>query len=108
MRTLRAIPKRLLPDSCVVRTPLSDGRFDSGRRIDHVRFERTQSVVADEHRSADAGSGVLFIDALHSKGAFEIEAGSRVEISGCDYWVVKVVRFKGMNGRVHHWEVTLQ
>ncbi|HJB54383.1 MAG TPA: minor capsid protein, partial [Candidatus Olsenella avistercoris] len=76
--------------------------------ISHVRFERAQSVVANAHRSADAGAGTLFVDAVMSAGAFEIPAGSRVEVHGRSYVAAKVSRFEGFNGRVHHWEVELR
>ena len=108
MAWLRPIPARLLSDSCLVREPAVDGGFGEPRAISHVRFERAQSVVADTHRSADAGAGTLFVDAVMSAGAFEIPAGSRVEIGGRAYVAARVVRFEGFNGRVHHWEVELR
>ena len=107
MRGLRPIPRRLLPDSCAVREVGEDGSYGRARRIERVRFERAQSACADTHRSADAGAGTLFIDAVSSAGAFEIAAGSRVEIGGRDYLATRVARFEGAGGRVHHWEVQL-
>lgn len=108
MAWLRPIPARLLSDSCLVRESAVDGGFGEPRAISHVRFERAQSVVADAHRSADAGAGTLFVDAVMSAGAFEIPAGSRVEVHGRSYVAAKVSRFEGFNGRVHHWEVELR
>lgn len=108
MRALRAIPHRLLPDTCVVRERLEDGRYGVGRAIRHVRFERAQATSTDEHRWADAGCGTLFIDAVSSQGAFEVRAGSRVEIGGQSYLVASVKRFEGARGRVHHWELDLR
>lgn len=107
MRALRPIPARLLPDSCRVRAPLEGGGFGPAWEIAHVRFERAQSVVSDAHRTADAGAGTLFVDAATSRGAFEIEAGSRVEVGGRDYLAARVARFEGTRGRAHHWEVDL-
>lgn len=108
MAWLRPIPVRLLPNSCLVREPAADGGFGEPRAISRVRFERAQSVVADAHRSADAGAGTLFVDAVTSAGAFEIPVGSRVEVDGRSYVAAKVSRFEGFNGRVHHWEVELR
>lgn len=108
MAWLRPIPARLLSDSCLVREPAVDGGFGEPRAISHVRFERAQSVVADAHRSADAGAGTLFVDAVSSAGAFEIPAGSRVEVGGRSYVAAKVARLEGFNGHVHHWEVELR
>lgn len=108
MAWLRPIPARLLPDSCLVRAPLADGAFGEPRAISRVRFERAQAVADDAHRSADARSGTLYVDAITSGGAFEIEAGSRVEIRGRSYLAARVARFEGFNGRVHHWGVALR
>lgn len=108
MAWLRPIPARLLPDSCLVREPAADGGFGKPRAISHVRFERAQSVTADAHRSADSGAGTLYVDAVMSAGAFEIPAGSRVEVAGCSYVAAKVTHLEGFNGRVHHWEVELR
>lgn len=92
----------------MVREPAADGGFGKARTISRVRFERAQSVTADAHRGADAGAGTLYVDAVMSAGAFEIPAGSRVEVGGRSYVAAKVVRFEGFNGRVHHWEVELR
>lgn len=108
MAWLRPIPARLLTDSCLVREPTAAGGFGEPRAISHVRFERAQSVVSDAHRSADAGAGTLFVDAVMSAGAFEILAGSRVEVRGRSYVAAKVSRFEEFNGCMHHWEVELR
>lgn len=109
MRGLRAIPRRLLGETCSVRQRLEDGSFGAARTIRHVRFEYKQSLTpADKHRLADAGAGVLFVDATNSAGAFELCAGDRVELAGVSYVVASVKRYCGMNGRVHHWEVGLK
>ena len=55
MRGLRPIPLRLLAEDAVVRVPDGDGGYAEGVAVSHVRFARTQSVVDDGHRSADAG-----------------------------------------------------
>jgi len=75
----------LLPDDMRVRVPLGDGSFAAPRVVRHVRFQCTQSVADDEHRSADAGAGKVWVDAVASAGAFEVPAGSRVEIGGASY-----------------------
>ena len=108
MPGLRPIPRRLLVESCLVREPAPDGTFGSPRQIRGVRFERAQSAVGDAHRSADAGAGVLYVDAVMSAGAYEIPAGSRVDIGGRSYLAAKVARFEATAGRVHHWEVELR
>ena len=77
MRALGPIPLRLLAEDAVVRVPDGAGGYAEGVAVSHVRFARTQSVVDDEHRSADAGSGKIYVDAVNSDGAFEVPAGSQ-------------------------------
>ena len=108
MRGLRPIPARLLADDAVVRVPDGVGGYAEGVAVSHVRFARTQGVVDDYHRSADAGSGKVYIDAVSSDGAFEVPAGSRIDIGGYSYYVVEVKRCEDFNGRVHHWELVVR
>lgn len=63
MRGLWPIPLRLLAEDAVVRVPDGAGEYAKGVAVSHVRFTRTQSVVDDGHRSADAGAGKVYIDA---------------------------------------------
>lgn len=108
MRALRPIPVRLLAEDAVVRVPDVAGRFCEGVAVSHVRFARTQSVVDDGHRSADAGAGKVYVDALNSAGAFEVPAGSRIDIGGHSYYVAECRRCEDFNGHVHHWELVVR
>ena len=105
MRSIRPIPRAALPDNMTVRTPLPDGGFEEPQIVCYVRFERTDSVSDDGHRSADAGAGTVFIDSVNSIGAFDIPAGSRVAVGGRSLYVRSVHRCEDLFGRVHHWEV---
>lgn len=108
MIALRPIPRRLLGEDCSVRRRLADGSFGPAHAMRHVRFEYKQALTPkDAHRLADAGAGVLYVDAVSTVGAFELCAGDRVELAGHDYVVASVKRFRGLNGRMHHWEVGL-
>ena len=102
------IRRSLLPDTMAVRVPLKNGSYGAARVVRHVRFARAQSVVADEHRAADAGAGKVWVDAVVSEGAFEVPAGSRVEVGGASLYVTCVRRCEGSNGRVHHWELEVR
>ena len=102
------IPGRLLPDSMEVRVPDGSGGFADAVTVSHVRFVRTQSASDDAHRSADAGAGKVYVDAVNSGGAFEVPAGSRVEIGGDSLFVAAVRRCEGFGGKVHHWELTVR
>ena len=106
MRALRPIPLRLLADDAVVRVPDGDGGYAGGVAVSHVRFARTQSVVDDGRRSADAGAGKVYVDALNSVGAFEVPA--RIDVGGHSYLVVECRRCGDFNGRVHHWELVVR
>lgn len=108
MRGLRPIPARLLADDAVVRVPDGDGGYAEGVAVSHVRFARTQGVVEDDHRSADAGSGKVYVDAVNSGGAFEVLAGSRIDIGGHSYYVAEVKRCEDFNGHIHHWELVVR
>ena len=108
MRALRPIPARLLADTAVVRVTDGAGGFEDGLTISGVRFTRTQGVVGDDHRSADAGSGKVYVDALNSAAAFEVPAGPRIEIDGHSYYVIECKRCEDFNGHVHHWELVVR
>ena len=108
MRSVRPIPRSVLSDTVHIREMLPDGSFGEVKLIENVRYERTQSVSTDAHRSADAGHGKVFIDAVNSSGAYEVPCGSRVEIGGQSYLVAEVKRCEDFNGHVHHWELVVR
>lgn len=108
MRSLRPIPARLLAENAVMRVPDGEGGYSEGIAVSRVRFARTQSVVGDGHKSADAGTGKVYVDALNSVGVFEVPAGSRIDIGGHSYYVAECKRCEDFNGHVHHWELTVR
>ena len=103
----RPIPLRLLPDTMAVRTPDGRGGYNEPVTVEHVRFDKAQGIVAEEHRNADAGHGVIFVDYVNSPGAIDVPAGSRVEIDGQSLYVTEVRRYKTIYGRIHHWELVV-
>ncbi len=106
MRYLRPIPRRLLPDDMMVWPAVGDGSFGEVVLVRHVLFERRESAVADAHRSADGGAGLVVVDAANSEGAFEIPAGSRVLVgAGPSVFVRARRRCCVIRGVVHHWEL---
>ena len=83
-----------------------DGSFGEAVLVRHVRFERRESAVADAHRSADGGAGLVIVDAVSSEGAFEVPAGSRVLVgAGPSAFVRSCRRCCVIRGVVHHWEL---
>ena len=74
------IPPWLLGDSMLVSVPDGRGGFEDAVEVGRVRFEREQSTTDDAHRSADAGGGTVFVDAVNSTGAFEVPAGDRKSV----------------------------
>ncbi len=106
MLAIRPIPRNLLPDSMVVFEPADDGEYAEPKTVRHVRFERTHEAANDAHRS-DAIGGKVFVDAVTSAGAYEVSAGSRIEIDGVKLLVKSCSRFAEANGRVHHWELVV-
>ncbi|MCI9129183.1 MAG: minor capsid protein [Eggerthellaceae bacterium] len=107
MAGMRAIPRRLLPDTMDVREPAADGSFGEAKTIAHVRFERKREASADAHRS-ESLCGRVFVDAVTSTGAYEVPAGSRIEIQGLSLFVESCTAYEGANGRVHHWELDVR
>lgn len=105
MRSVRPIPRGALPENMSVRLELPDGSYGEPSIVAGVRFEETQSMTDDAHRSADDGAGTVFVDAINSIGAFDIPAGSRVAVRGRSYIVRKVHRCEDLFGRVHHREL---
>lgn len=108
LRFTRPIPRSALPETMTVRVPLDDGTFGDPQVVCNVRFERTQSTCDDAHRSADAGAGTVFVDAVNSAGAFEIPAGSRVALRGRSLLVAECHECADLFGRVHHWELKVR
>ena len=108
MRMFRPIPRGALPDTMTVRLCAADGTFGDPVVVAGVRFEKAQSVVEDDHRSADAGAGTVFVDPVNSAGAFEVPAGSRVAIGGHSFLVAECHRCEDLFGRVHHWELEVR
>lgn len=106
MRYLRPMPRRLLAVDMIVWPVDGEGGFLPARLVSHVRMEWEQGVADDPHRSADAGHGLVFVDAVNSAGAFEVPAGSRVLVSaGPSAFVKACRRCCVMHGEVHHWEL---
>lgn len=108
MRLFKPIPRSALPDTMAVRAPLPDGSLGEPAVIAGVRFERRQSASGDAHRSADAGAGIVYVDAVNSAGAFEVAAGSRVAVRGHSYFVAECHACEDLFGRVHHWELKVR
>ena len=108
MIALKPIPRRLLPDTAIVRVPDGEGGYERGRTIVGVRFERKRSSVDEPHRSADAGSGTVYIDAVNTAGAFEVPPASRIEIRGLSLDGAAVRACEGAAGRIHHWELSVR
>ncbi len=108
MRSMRPIPRSALPDVMTVRLEQEDGSYGEPQLIANVRFERTQKVSNDGHRSADAGQGTVFVDAVNSVGAFDVPAGSRVAVAGRSLFVTESHRCEDLFGRVHHWELEVR
>lgn len=108
MSGLRPIPVRLLPDVMSVRVPEEDGTLAEAVTVSRVRFQRVQLVVDNAHRSADAGAGKVYVDAVNSGGAFEVPAGSRVAIGEHSFLVAACRRCEDFNGHIHHWELDVR
>ena len=79
MRYLRPIPRRLPPDDMLVLPSDGQGGYGDARMVRHVRLGLADGVADDPHRDS-ARSGRVFVDAVNSRGAFEVPADSRVVV----------------------------
>lgn len=105
MRYLRPIPRRLLPDDMLVLPSDGQGGYGDARMVRHVRLELADDVADDPHRGS-ARSGRVFVDAVNSRGAFEVPAGSRVVVGLLPGMrVLRCRRCCVVRGQVHHWEL---
>lgn len=110
---MRQIPKKALPLTAQVRVPDPEsdrgGAFLEAVEIEHVRYEQTHSIRRTDYQLADGTTGLLFVDAANSAGAFEVPAGAKVSVDGGGTWMTVNAshRFEAFN-RVHHWELELR
>ena len=103
-RMFRPISKQDLRQTMTVCTPNADGTYSDPLAIIGVQFQQTDKMTDDKHRSSKSG-GVVFVDAVNSKGAFSVPVGSRVCIGGHSYMVREVITIGDLFSRVHHWEL---
>lgn len=103
------IPRRALPSSCAVRVPAREGGGEFGDPVEirHVRLEAADALRATGYQLRDTATGLLFVDAVSSEGAFAIPAGSLVSVDGGPESCVASCEERRDFGRVHHWEVVL-
>lgn len=84
------------------------GGFLDARVVRRVRCELVDAVTQDDPVHASGVTARVFVDAANSSGAFEVPAGSRVQVGGLSKMQVRSCkRCCGANGRVHHWELGL-
>ncbi len=102
------IPRRLLAHDVGVRLPDGEGGYLEAVAVRHVAVQMRQSACGDEHRSADAGAGVLFLDAMHTEPWVDIPAGSRIDFDGGSYYATGVQTFETVQGQAHHMEVEFE
>lgn len=106
---LTPIPLSVMPSTVLVKTPKESdfgGDFNEPVEIKHVRFDDAAALVRNAYVLSDGAKGLLFIDAVNSRGAFDIPVGSLVSIDGDEYCMAgKVSPYKGFDGVIHHWEI---
>ena len=107
------IPLCLLPSTATVRVPDPGadrgGAFLPAVTIERVRYESTAGIRHESWQLQDGTSGILYVDAANSGGAFEVPAGSKVSVDGGPETSVNAChRYEEFGGRVHHWEIELR
>lgn len=111
-KTLRPIPKRLLPDQILVYPSDGNGGYEQTKLLKHVRVDYTSAETsASVYGNTDSvhtetPSVLVFVDAVNTDGAFEIPVDSKIYVrSGATFHVRKVTRCCVFHGQVHHWEI---
>lgn len=102
MLGLRPIPRHMLPDSMEV----LEG-CEVVARVGHVRLELDVALGDDPYGAKAAVTGTVYVDALHSEGAFEVPVGTWVVVRGLRLLVIGCRGYEAMNGNVHHWELAV-
>lgn len=108
---LAAIPKSALPSEMEVRVPVEGeygGCYGEPVRVSNVRFDSAASIKPEAYTFAEGSKGLVFVDALNSRGAFQVPEGSLLAVDGEELSAVKVTPYCGYNGRVHHWEIEVR
>ncbi len=110
---MRQIPLSLLPSTVAVRKPI-DGEYggeyeQTPTTIENVRYDGSISTYGGHNYLYDDGTkGVLFIDRVNSRGAFDIPAGSLLSIDRGDWVTAHKVHALKFSGAVHHWEIEVE
>lgn len=107
------IPLSELRDDLEVRLPdpkaQYGGEYLDPVTIEHVRFERKEALNPNVYKLADGAQGRIWIDAVHSVGAFEVPKGAKVSVPGkTDSMQVIVCAPYDVRGRIHHWEADVK
>lgn len=106
------IPRRLLASTARVRVPLPGaaygGEYGEHREIAGVCLQGADSLRPTDYQLRDTTTGVLFVDAVNSRGAFAVPAGSLVSVDGGPESCVAECREYAEGRRVHHWELVLR
>lgn len=111
---MRQLPASTLSSDALVRVPKADaefgGEFEEPVTIRRVRLEGVDSIRSTPYALAEDTTGLLFVDAVVSVGAFEVPAGSMVSLDGGVTWssVNACHRFETFGGRTHHWELEVR
>ena len=105
------IPISALPSAMQVRVPRDGdygGSYAEPVTVSNVRYDRSSRLLSRDYVLTDGASGVVFVDAANSPGAFEVPEGSLVSIDGGDeVAVIRCERFQPF-GEVHHWELVVR
>lgn len=106
---LRPIPLYMLPSTAQVRVPKTSSRsYEEPVEIRHVRFFDVKLLETSDFAIEDGNTGVIYIDAANSEGAFPVPVGSLISIDGGDERaVVKTTAELGFD-EIHHWKVEVR
>ena len=117
MARVRPMPPSLMRHSMEVRLPVPGaargGEYMPPVRIGNVRYQAVLGTRRTAYQLQDGTTGIVFVDAETSDGAFEVPAGAKLAVAASGGWTASVSvlacrRFEGEDGRVHHWELEVR
>jgi hypothetical protein len=110
---MRPIPADALTDTVAIRPPAGGeygGEHGEMYDIENVRVEHGTAYIGSPYVLDGTARAMMYIDATRSRaigGGLAPLVGSLAGVDGIIYSVTAVRPYKGLDGRVHHWEVEL-
>lgn len=114
---MKPIPRSLMASSMTVAEPVTGdwgGTYATATKdkplpvISPVRYEAAAALQRSGYVLSEGTTGLVWVDAVNSDGAYEVPEGSLLTIDGKDKVAVKVSRYCDFGNHIHHWEIEVK